>query len=83
MKDPSKLKKVLLYHVAGQKLMAKDVVKMSNITTLEGQKLPVKVTEKEVFVGNAKIIKTDVNASNGVIHVINAVLIPSEKPSGK
>ena len=56
--------------------MAKDVVKMSNITTLEGQKLPVKITDQEVFVKNAKIIKTDVNARNGVIHVINTVLIP-------
>ena len=78
LKDPSTLKKILLYHVAGQKLMAKDVVKMSNITTLEGQKLPVKITDQEVFVKNAKIIKTDVNARNGVIHVINTVLIPPE-----
>ena len=57
LKDPSKLKKVLLYHVAGQKLMAKDVVNMSNITTLERQKLPVKITEQRVFAENAKIIK--------------------------
>jgi transforming growth factor-beta-induced protein len=47
LKDPSKLKKVLLYHVAGQKLMAKYVVKMSDITTLEGQKLPVKITKRK------------------------------------
>lgn len=76
LKDPSSLKKVLLYHVAGQKLMAKDVVNMSNITTLEKQKLPVKITEQRVFAGNAKIIKTVINVSNGVIHLINAVLIP-------
>jgi transforming growth factor-beta-induced protein len=64
---------VLLYHVASQNLMAKDVVNMSNITILEGLKLPVKITEQEVFVKNAKIIKTDVNASNEVIHAINTV----------
>ena len=40
--------------------MAKDVGNMSNITTLEGQKLPVKITEQRVVVGNAKIIKTDI-----------------------
>jgi uncharacterized surface protein with fasciclin (FAS1) repeats len=60
LKDPSALKKFLLYHVAGQKLMAKDVVNMSNIITLERQKLPVKITEQRVFAGNAKIIKTDI-----------------------
>lgn len=47
--------------------MSKDVVNMSNITTLEGQKLPVKVIEQEGFVGNATIIKTDINANNEVI----------------
>ena len=56
--------------------MAKDVGNMGNITILEGQKLPVKIREHGVVVGNAKIIKTEVNASNGVIHAINAVLIP-------
>ena len=76
LKDPSKLKKILLYHVVSGKLTAKDVVSMKEITTLEGQKVPVKVTGQEVYVGNAKITKTDINASNGVIHVINAVLIP-------
>lgn len=56
--------------------MAKDVVNMSNITTLEGQKLPVNVTDQGVFVGNAMITRNamitmvDINTSNGVIHVI-------------
>jgi len=58
--------------------MAKDVVNMSNITTLEGQKLPVNVTDKGVFVGKVKIIMTDINASNGIIHEIDTVLIPPE-----
>jgi uncharacterized surface protein with fasciclin (FAS1) repeats len=81
LKNPSKLKMILLYHVAGQRLMAKDVVNMTNITTLEGQKLPVSVTEQGVYVGNAKITKTDINARNGVIHAINIVLIPPVPPS--
>ena len=45
LNDTGTLKKILLYHVAGQRLMAKDVVNMSNITTLEGQKLKVNVTD--------------------------------------
>ena len=64
--------------MVSQKLMAKDVVNMSNITTLEGQKLPVNVTDQGVLVGKAKIIMADVNASNGVIHEIDTVLIPPE-----
>jgi uncharacterized surface protein with fasciclin (FAS1) repeats len=76
LNDTNTLTKILLYHVAGQELMAKDVVNMSNITTLEGQELPVNVTDEGVFVGKAKIIMTDIDASNGVIHVIDAVLIP-------
>ena len=78
LNNTSKLKKILLFHVVSQRLMAKDVVNMSNITTLEGQKLKVNVTDKGVLVGKAKIIMTDVNASNGVIHEIDTVLIPPE-----
>jgi uncharacterized surface protein with fasciclin (FAS1) repeats len=81
LKDPIKLKKILLYHVVSGNLTAKDVVKMKEIKTLEGQNVPVKVTGQEVFLGNAKITKTDINARNGVIHVINAVLIPPATPS--
>jgi uncharacterized surface protein with fasciclin (FAS1) repeats len=78
LKDTDKLKRILLYHVADQRLMAKDVVSMNEITTLEGQKPPVKVADQEVSIGNAKIIMTDIPASNGVIHVIDTVLIPPE-----
>jgi uncharacterized surface protein with fasciclin (FAS1) repeats len=83
LNDTSALKNILLYHVAGQKLMAKDVVTKSNITTIEGQKLPVNVTDKGVYVGKAKIIMTDINASNGEIHAVDAVLIPpaAEEPT--
>jgi uncharacterized surface protein with fasciclin (FAS1) repeats len=76
LKDPSTLKKILLYHVVGQKLMAKDVVNMNDINTLEGQKLPVKIDQGVVSIGKAKVIKTDIYARHGVIHVIDVVLIP-------
>ena len=82
LNDTDALKNILLYHVAGEKLMAEDVANMTNITTLQGSELPVNVTEEGVFVGDAKIILQDVNASNGVIHAIDAVLIPpKELPS--
>jgi len=83
LNNTSELKKILLYHVAKGRLTAADVVNMSYITTLEGQKLPVNVTDQGVFVGNAMITMADVNASNGVIHVIDTVLIPPVQPPQK
>ncbi len=80
LNDTCTLEKILLYHVVDEKLTAKEVVNLTNITTLQGEEIPVNVTDKGVFVGNAKIIVTDIEASNGVIHVIDAVLIPPEKP---
>lgn len=77
------LKSILLYHVASGKLTAVDVVNRTNLTTLQGKILKVNVTEEGVFVGKARIAVTDVETSNGVIHVINAVLIPPEDEPAK
>ncbi len=74
--DKAELTKVLTYHVASGKYMAEDVVSMGNITTLEGNMLDVEITNEGVFVGGAKVIQTDIECSNGVIHVIDTVLIP-------
>jgi|SRR5271165_5695671 len=75
--NKSELRKVLLYHVAAGKLTAANVVKMHSIKTLEGSFLPVHVNGGTVTVGGATVIKANVEASNGVIHVINKVLIPA------
>ncbi len=75
-KDKAKLRAVLLYHVAKGKLTAAKVVKLQSIKTLNGQSLKVRVSHGTVTVGGARLIKTDIGASNGVIHVINKVLIP-------
>ena len=75
-KDKAKLRSVLLYHVAKGKLTAKKVVKRKSIKTLNGQRVRVKVRSDKVFVGGARVVTPDVRASNGVIHVINKVLIP-------
>jgi uncharacterized surface protein with fasciclin (FAS1) repeats len=74
--NPEKLKAVLLYHVAKGELRAKRVVKRRSIKTLNGASVKVKVKRRSVKVNNARILTTNVDASNGVIHVINRVLIP-------
>jgi uncharacterized surface protein with fasciclin (FAS1) repeats len=75
-KDKAKLRAVLLYHVAKGKLTAAKVVKLHSLKTLNGQSLKVRVSHGTVTVGGARVITADIGASNGVIHVINKVLIP-------
>ncbi len=76
-KNKAKLKAVLLYHAAKGKITAGRVVKLKSVKTLEGGSLPVKVAGGKVHIGGARVVKPDVMASNGVIHVINKVLIPA------
>ena len=75
-KDKAKLKSVLLYHVVKGKITAAQVVKLKSAKTLEGSTVEIKVSGGKVFVGDAQVVKADVAASNGVIHVVNKVLIP-------
>ena len=75
-KDKAKLRSVLLYHVAKGKLNASKVVKRKSIKTLNGERVSVRVRKGKVYVGGARVTTPDVLASNGVIHVINKVLIP-------
>ena len=75
-KDKAKLRAVLLYHVAKGKLTAAKVVTLRSIKTLGGQSLKVRVNHGTVTIGGARVVKADIGASNGVIHVINKVLIP-------
>jgi len=74
--NKAKLKAVLLYHVVSGKVTAADVVKLSSAKTLNGKAVRIHVLGENVFVNSAKVTKPDVMASNGVIHVINRVLIP-------
>jgi len=76
-KNKAKLRAVLLYHVAKGKVTSGQVVKVKRVKTLQGGQFPVKVSGSKVYVGGARVIKADVMASNGVIHVINKVLIPA------
>jgi uncharacterized surface protein with fasciclin (FAS1) repeats len=73
--NKAKLVAILTYHVVLDKVMAADVKTMM-AKTVNGKELNIKVDDGKVTVNNANVIKTDVAASNGVIHVIDAVLIP-------
>jgi uncharacterized surface protein with fasciclin (FAS1) repeats len=76
-KDKAKLKAVLLYHVVEGDVTAAQVTKLNAAKTLEGGTLPIRVTGGTVYVDGAQVTKANVATSNGVIHVINKVLIPS------
>lgn len=74
--DKAALTKVLTYHVVPGEILAVDV-KSGQVKTVEGQSLNVTASSKGVKVNNANVIKTDVMASNGVIHVIDTVVLPN------
>jgi uncharacterized surface protein with fasciclin (FAS1) repeats len=76
LKDKAALANVLTYHVVAGKVMAADVVKLTSATTVQGQDLKIAVKEGVVYVNGAKVISTDIETSNGVIHVIDAVVLP-------
>ena len=78
--NKEKLVAVLTYHVVPGKVMAADVVKLTEAPTVQGSKAKVKVVDGAVMIDNAKVVKTDIETSNGVIHVIDAVILP---PAGK
>jgi transforming growth factor-beta-induced protein len=77
LKDPQgQLKQILLYHVVDGKVMAADVVKLTSAKTLQGSNVNVTVTNGVVKINDATVKITDIQTSNGVIHVIDKVLIP-------
>ena len=75
LKDTEKLKAILTYHVVPGKVLAADVMKSSSATTVQGQDVAID-TKNGVMVDNAKVIATDIETSNGVIHVIDSVILP-------
>jgi uncharacterized surface protein with fasciclin (FAS1) repeats len=75
LRDIPKLQAVLTYHVVPGEVLASDVVKLNEAKTLQGQKVRID-TSSGVKVDNARVVKTDVKATNGVIHVIDTVILP-------
>ncbi len=78
LKDKAALTKVLTYHVVKGNVMAAQVVKMNgkDVATVEGSTVKIKVKGGKVMVNNANVVKTDIACSNGVIHVIDTVIMP-------
>ena len=75
--NKAKLVKILTYHVVAGKVMAADVVKLSSAKTVEGSEVKITVTGGKVKVDDAKVVKTDIVTSNGIIHVIDSVILPN------
>jgi len=76
LKDKEKLAAILTYHVVAGKHLAADVVKHSKLKTVQGQEATIS-TEGGASIDKAKIVATDIEASNGVIHVIDTVILPA------
>jgi uncharacterized surface protein with fasciclin (FAS1) repeats len=74
--NKDKLVAVLTYHVVSGKVMAADVVKIDSANTLQGGMLAVSTSGDTVMINDAKVVAADVKASNGVIHVVDTVLLP-------
>ena len=75
--NKAKLQAVLLYHVVEGKVTSDKVVTLDEAKTLQGENVEIAVKMDKVYVNNAQVVAVDVEASNGVIHVIDAVLLPS------
>ncbi len=75
--NKEQLKKILTYHVVAGKVMAEDVVKLHSAKTVEGGEIAIKNASDGVMVNNAFVTTADIAASNGVIHVVDKVLLPN------
>lgn len=76
--NKEKLASILKYHVVAGDVMAADAMKLKKAKTVEGSELTLKVEDGHLFVDGAKVVKADVECANGVIHVIDAVVIPKK-----
>ena len=74
--NKEKLTAILTYHVVPGRVLAEDVVKLSGAKTVQGSEVDIKVSDGKVYVDNATVTATDIKCSNGVIHVIDAVILP-------
>ena len=77
--NKAKLAGILTYHVVSGKVEAKDAVKLKSAKTVNGASFKIMAGKDGVMVDKAKVVKTDIQCSNGVIHVIDAVIMPAAK----
>ncbi len=74
--NPDKLREILLYHVVAGKVSASQVVSLSSATTVQGSDVSIRVADGSVMINDALVTATDIETSNGVIHVIDTVILP-------
>jgi len=79
--NKQKLADILKYHVVPGRIYSDDALKAKEAKTLQGGTIKIGANDKGAFINDAKLLKTDINASNGVIHVIDSVILPREQPS--
>jgi len=79
LNDKEALKNVLLYHVVSGDITSKQIVKLNEAMTLNGSDIKIKVDDGKVMVNDSQVVGADVMASNGIIHVIDTVLLPPTK----
>lgn len=77
--NKGKLASILAYHVVAGKVLAKQVVGLKGAKTVNGQRVDIKTVDSVVMVDNAKVVVTDIDCDNGVIHIIDSVILPSDK----
>jgi len=77
--NKARLQRILTYHVVSGKVMASDVVKLQSAKAVSGDTIAIAAGSGGVTVDNAKVVKTDILATNGVIHVIDAVILPEDE----
>jgi uncharacterized surface protein with fasciclin (FAS1) repeats len=79
LQDKQKLTRILTYHVVQGAVTSDEVVKLTQANTVAGLPAPIRVKDGQVWVGGAKVTTVDIRASNGVIHVIDSVMLPAER----
>ena len=79
LKNKDALKNILLYHVVTGDITSKEITKLNEAKTLNGSDIKIKVVDGKVMVNNSQVVGADVLASNGIIHVIDTVLLPPTK----
>ena len=77
--DTEKLTAILTYHVVAGRVTSEQVVKLTSAATVNGQDVTIKVKDGSVYVNSATVVQADVEAANGVIHVIDSVILPPAK----
>jgi uncharacterized surface protein with fasciclin (FAS1) repeats len=77
--NKAKLQRILTYHVVPGKVLAADVVTMKSAKAVSGDALTIGIQQKGVTINNAHVVKTDIAASNGIIHVVDTVLLPADR----